>query len=366
MQFVDLKKQYQLYKNDIDKAIHKVLDSGHYILGEEVKLLETALAKYVGVKHCITASSGTDTLLMALMAYGVLPGDEVITVPFTWISTVEVIALIGAKPVFVDIEKDTYNIDVNQIEKAITPKTKAIMPVCLFGQMPDFEKINAIAKKHNIPVIEDAAQSFGAEQKGKKSCNITDVGSTSFYPAKPLGCYGDGGALFTNDDELAAKLRAIRTHGGEVRHIHNYVGINGRLDTLQAAILLAKWPYYAKEIKERQRIAARYNQLLQDVCGTPKLGKSNTHIYSQYTVRLKDRDRVDLDLKEKGIPTSIYYPKCVHEQPAFSYLGNKVGSFPEAEKAAKEVLSLPMHPWLKEEEQDLVVATIKESIIAQV
>lgn len=362
MEFIDLKKQYKLYKKEIDQAMHSVLDEGHYIMGKEIKQLETALANFVGVKHCIGASSGTDTLLMALMALDIGPGDEVITVSFTWISTVEVIALLGATPVLVDIEPETYNIDIAKLEAAITPRTKAIMPVSLFGQMPDYNKINAIAKKHNIPVIEDAAQSFGASQNGKKSCGVTLIGSTSFYPAKPFGCYGDGGALFTNDDELASKMRAIRVHGGEVRHHHTCVGINGRLDTLQAAILLAKFPHFPGEVQARQRIGERYNAQLQDVCVTPPTQKGNTHVYAQYTIRVPERNDVVKFLNEKGVPTAIHYPKCVHQQPAFAYLGYDSTQLPESEKAAKEVLSLPMHPWLTTEEQDTVIAAVKEAL----
>jgi UDP-2-acetamido-2-deoxy-ribo-hexuluronate aminotransferase len=277
-----------------------------------------------------------------------------------------VIAILGATPVLVDIEPDTYNIDIEKMEKAITKKTKAIMPVSLFGQMPDMDKINEIAQKHNLPVIEDGAQSFGATQKGKMSCGVSIIGSTSFYPAKPLGCYGDGGALFTNDDAMAAKLRAIRTHGGEQRHNHLYIGICGRFDTIQAAILLAKFPHYPKEIKDRQRVAERYTRLLHDVCDVPKIAKNNTHTYSQYTIRIPERDNVANELKSQGIPTAIYYPKCVHLQPAFEYLGYKQGSLPVSEKASTEVLSLPIHPWLTESEQDKVIAAIKEAKTANV
>lgn len=366
MQFIDLQKQYQLYKSEIDAAIQKVLQHGQYISGPEVKELEDILANYVGVKHCIGISSGTDTLQIALMALGVGPGDEVITVPFTWISTAEVIALVGAKPVFVDIEPETYNIDVDLLEKAITPKTKAIIPVNLFGQLPDYTKINAIAARHHIPVIEDAAQSFGATQNGRKSCSMTIIGSTSFFPAKPFGCYGDGGALFTSDDALAAKMRAIRTHGGEKRHHHPYLGMNGRLDTLQAAILKAKFPHFASEVEARERIGARYSQLLSDCCVVPKVPAGNTHVYAQYTIRVPDREALGKSLKERGIPTAVYYPKCLHEQPVFAPLGYTLGSFPESEKAANQVISLPMHPWLSEEEQDKVIEAVQSFLLTPV
>jgi len=358
MEFINLKHQYKLYKAEIDKGIQDVLDQGCYIMGPPVKILEAELAKYIGVKHCITVSSGTDSLQIALMAKGIGPGDEVITVPFTWISSTEVISLVGAKPVFVDIEADTFNIDINQIESAITPRTKAILAVSLFGQMPDYSAINAIADKHGLLVIEDGAQSFGASQNGRQSCGVTHVGSTSFFPAKPLGCYGDGGALFTTDDALAAKMRAIRTHGGEQRHHHPYLGMNGRLDTLQAAILLAKLPHFPSEVEARIRIGTRYTNLLQNDCITPKVQSGNTHVYAQYTIRTPHRDALSEQLKKQGIPSAVYYPKCLHEQPVFASLGYQWGQFPISEKVSREVLSLPMHPWLSEKDQDFIVHAI--------
>jgi UDP-2-acetamido-2-deoxy-ribo-hexuluronate aminotransferase len=361
MEFIDVKTQYRKYKEEIDRAIHAVLDHGFFIMGPEVKQLEAQLAAYTGVKHCISAASGTDTLMMALMAYGIGPGDEVITVPWTWISTVEVVALVGAKPVFVDIDPKTFNMDLDQVEAAITPRTKAIMPVSLYGQMPDMDRLNAIAKKHGIPVIEDGAQSFGATQRGKRSCGVTDVASTSFYPAKTLGCYGDGGALFTNDDELAAKLRAIRVHGcGEVRNHHQYIGITGRCDTIQAAILLVKLKYFDEELTARERVGARYSKALRDACIVPEVEEGNTHVYHQYTIRVADRDGLAKFLAQHDIPTAIHYPKCVHHQPCFAYLNHGVGAFPVAEKAAQEVISLPMHPWLSEADQDRVCEKICE------
>src|ERR1051325_7117354 len=258
MEFIDLKRQYNVYKNDIDARMRAVLDHGQFIMGPEIAELERKLAEYVGVKHCITVASGTVSLEIALRALEIGPGDEVITVPFTWISTAEVIGLVGATPVFVDIEPLTYNIDVDQIEAAITPRTRAIIPVNLFGQLPDYSRINAIAARHNITVIEDAAQSFGAKQNGKRSCAVSRIGSTSFFPAKPLGCYGDGGALFTDEDALAERMRAIRTHGGVKRHYHTVLGMNARFDTIQAAILLAKLPRFEWEVQERMRIGGRY------------------------------------------------------------------------------------------------------------
>ena len=362
MDFIDLKTQYQHYKQAIDAGIHRVLDHGQFIHGPEVAELENTLAAYVGCKHGITVASGTDSLEIALRALNIGPGDEVITVPFTWISTAEAIALVGAKPVFVDIDPLDFNIAVDQIEGAITPATKAIMPVSLFGQMPDYDAINAIAKKYNLPVIEDAAQSFGATRFGRKSCGVTTISSTSFYPAKPLGCYGDGGALFTNDDDLAVRMKAIRTHGGINRHFHDLVGMNGRFDTIQAAIILGKWPGFAAEVEARNRIGARYSQLLADVCQTPKIREGNTHVYAQYTLRVADRDALGAKLKTLGIPTAVYYPKCLHEQPVFAYLGYKYGSLPESESASREVISLPLNPFLSESDQDKVVQAVREAV----
>jgi len=361
MQFIDLKEQYQRYKTEIDGRMQAVLAHGQYVMGPEVAELEEALAKYVGVKHCITGSSGTHTLEIALRALGIGPGDEVITVPFTWISTAEAIALVGARPVFVDIDPETFNINIDLLPAAITPRTKAILPVSLFGQMPDYDRINALAAQHGLPVIEDAAQSFGAQQRGRKSGGVTFIGSTSFFPAKPLGCYGDGGALFANDDEIAGKMRAIRTHGGVQRHHHPLLGTNGRFDTIQAAVLLAKLPHFDWEIKERGRIGARYSAALKGNCAVPAVAPGNTHVYAQYTIRIPERDKVAARLKARGIPTAVYYPKCLHEQPVFSMLGYNLGDFPVSEKASREVLSLPMHPFLTEADQDRIIDAVLAS-----
>jgi UDP-2-acetamido-2-deoxy-ribo-hexuluronate aminotransferase len=363
VEFIDLKTQYQRYRVEIDTRMRRVLEHGRYILGPEVAELECALAGYVGVKHALAVASGTDSLEIALRALDIGAGHEVITVPFTWISTAEVIALVGAKPVFVDIEPVTYNIAIDQIEAAITPRTRAILPVSLFGQMPDYDAINALAAKHGLTVIEDAAQSFGATRHGRRSGGVTHIGSTSFFPAKPLGCYGEGGALFTPDDALAEKMRAIHTHGGLRRHEHPLLGMNGRFDTLQAAILLAKLPHFDLEVAERARIGSRYTELLRGVCETPAVAPGNTHVYAQYTIRVPDRDAVADRLKAAGVPTAVYYPKCLHEQPVFAPLGHRFGDFPIAEKASREVLSLPMSAFLSERDQDRVIAALKQALV---
>jgi len=364
MDFIDLKTQYQAYKPAIDERIHRVLDHGQFIHGPEVAELENALATYVDCKHGITVASGTDSLEIALRALNIGPTDEVVTVPFTWISTAEAIALVGAKPVFVDIDPLDFNIAVDQIEAAITPATKALLPVSLFGQMPDYTAINRIAEKYGLPVIEDAAQSFGATQHGRKSCGVTTIASTSFYPAKPLGCYGDGGALFTNDDDLNVKMRAIRTHGGINRHFHDLVGMNGRFDTIQAAVILGKWPGFPAEVAARNRIGARYSEMLRDICETPGIREGNSHVYAQYTLRIPHRDAFAARLKAAGIPTAVYYPKCLHEQPVFAHLGYKYGDFPVSEAASAEVISLPLNPFLNEEDQDRVISAVREAIAA--
>lgn len=370
MNFIDLKTQYQRIREPVNARIQAVLDHGQYVLGPETLELEQRLAKYVGAKHCIGASSGTDTLLIALMALDIGPGDEVITSPFTFIATGEMIALAGAKPVYVDIERTTYNIDPALIERAITPKTKAIMPVSLYGQCADFDAINAIAAKHNLAVIEDAAQSFGARYKGKLSCAVSKIGSTSFFPSKPLGCYGDGGALFTDDDGLAKVMSEIRVHGQDRRYHHPRLGINGRLDTLQAAILLSKLDIFEDEVNARARIGARYTEMIDaafrgsDVVTTPKLAPGCTSVYAQYTVEVPNRAKVEEAMKARGIPTAVHYPVPLHLQPVFANLGQGRGAFPVSEAAGDRVMSLPMHPYLTEELQATVVKALKESVSA--
>ncbi|MCD4483656.1 DegT/DnrJ/EryC1/StrS family aminotransferase [Chromobacterium vaccinii] len=362
IQFIDLKAQYQHLKADIDARIHAVLDHGQYIMGPEVKEVEEQLAAYTGAKHAIGVCDGTKALLIAMMALGIGPGDEVITTPFTFIATGEMIALLGAKPVFVDIDPVSYNLDPNLLEAAITPRTRAIMPVSLYGQAADFAAINAIADKHGIPVIEDGAQSFGASQHGNKSGNLSTIGCTSFFPSKPLGCYGDGGAVFTSDDALAKKIREIRVHGQDRRYHHPVIGLNGRLDTIQAAVLLAKLPSFADEVAARERIGARYSALLKDVARVPVIGAGNTHVYAQYTIEVDEREAVQAKLKELGVPTAVHYPIPLHLQPAFAHLGQGEGSFPLSEAAGRRVMSLPMHPFLTEEAQDVIVAAVKKAL----
>lgn len=349
MEFVDLKAQYAALKQSIDARIQAVLDHGQYIMGPEVAELEEKLSAYVGVRHCITVGSGTDALLISLMALGIGRGDEVVTTPFTFAATAEVIALLGATPVFVDVEPDTCNIDAGLIEAAITPRTKAIMPVSLYGQPADMDEINQIAARHgNIPVIEDAAQSFGATYRGRRSNGLSTIGCTSFFPSKPLGCYGDGGAIFTDDDALARAMREIRVHGQERRYYHTRVGLGGRMDTLQCAIVLAKLERFDWELAERQQAARRYLDLLSGIPGIqlPALRNDRTSAWAQFTIQLDDRDAVAARLKAAGIPTAVHYPMPLHEQPAYAAMTRTEGSLDASQRVAGRVLSLPMHGYL--------------------
>ena len=345
MQFIDLAAQQARIKDQIDANIQKVLAHGKYILGPEVAELEEKLANYTGAKYCISCANGTDALQIALMALGVGPGDEVITPGFTYIATAETSAVLGAKPVYVDIDERTYNLDPALLEAAITPKTKAIIAVSLYGQCADYDAINEIAAKYGIPVIEDAAQSFGATYKDRKSGNLTTIACTSFFPSKPLGCYGDGGAIFTNDEELARVIRQVARHGQDRRYHHIRVGVNSRLDTLQAAILLPKLAILDDEIALRQQVAANYNQLLNEkgIETTPFIEEHNTSVYAQYTIRVKNREQVIEELQAKGIPTAVHYPIPLNKQPAVA----TNDSLPVGDRVAQEVLSLPMHPYLK-------------------
>lgn len=359
--FAKLQHQYQLYKEEIDRNIHAVLNKSNYILGEEVQSLETQLSEFSDVKNAITCSNGTDALLLAMMAIEIQPGDEIITTPFTFIATAETIAFLQAKPVFVDIQQDTYNIDPGKIEEKITENTRAIMPVSLYGHPADLDEINAIADRHDLKVIIDGAQSFGATYKGQAEALHGDIYTTSFFPAKPLGCYGDGGAVFTSNEEYAEKIKMLRVHGQNKRYHHKYIGIGGRLDTIQAAILLAKLPYYALEIQNRQVVAEKYNLLLQSSLATPVVKEECTSIWAQYTVRVQNRDQVQANLKDEGIPTAVHYPMSLHQQECFRYLGLKDGDFPVAEQAAKEVMSLPMNSFLTDEEIYYVAEKLVES-----
>ena len=362
MQFIDLKKQQDRIRNTIEENIKKVLDHGQYILGPEVAELEERLADYVGVEHCIGVASGTDALQAAMMALEIGPGDEVITTPFTFIATGEMIALLGAKPVFVDIDPQTFNIDPQQIEAAITPRTKAIVPVSLYGQCADMDAINAIADKHGLPVIEDAAQSLGATYKGKQSCALSTIGCTSFFPAKPLGAYGEAGAIFTNDDNLANIMRQIRVHGQDRRYHHARIGFNGRLDTLQAAILLAKLDIFPEEVAARKQIGDQYTQLIEQAdknITAPFIAEGNTSVYAQYTVQIEDRDTVAQKLNEQGIPTAVHYPIPLNQQPAMNQ-GDV--ALPNTEAAASKVMSLPMHPYLEKKDQLLIIQALADAV----
>lgn len=361
--FIDLKTQYQALKPQIQARINAVLDHGQYIMGPEVKELEDKLATYTGAKHCITVASGTEALLIGLMALGIKPGDEIITTPFTFVATAEVIVLLGATPVFVDVEADTANIDASLIEAKITPRTKAIMPVSLYGQTADMDAINAIAARHGyIPVIEDAAQSFGASYKGKKSCNLSTMGCTSFFPSKPLGCYGDGGAIFTNDDALAQAMREIRVHGQSQRYVHTRVGVGGRMDTLQCAIVLAKLERFEWEVAQRELLGQRYTDQILALQGgvgdagvqPPTVRSDRTSVYGQYTVFVPNREAVQKRLSEAGIPTAVHYPVPLNEQPAYKHLCCP-DCTPVAQSLAKQVMSLPMDPTLSAEVQTSIV-----------
>jgi len=360
--FANLQLQYQKYKVDIDANIQAVLNKSNYIMGEEVHELERALEGFTGAKHAITCSSGTDALLLAMMAMDIQPDDEIITTPFTFIATAETIALMKAKPVFVDIEADTFNIDANLIEAAITDKTKAIMPVSLYGQPADMDTIQAIADKHNLKVIIDGAQSFGSTYNDKTDSNLGDISTTSFFPAKPLGCYGDGGAVFTNNDEYAKTIKMMRVHGQNKRYHHKYIGMGGRLDTIQAAVLLAKLPYYSQELKDRQKVAQYYTDRLSDVLQTPTLKSNRSSSWAQYTIRVKNRDALQCKLKDCGIQTAVHYPIPLHLQECFKYLNYKQGEFPISEKMSGTVISLPINPFITSQNLDFICESIRSYV----
>ena len=367
MEFIDLKTQYQRLKADIDAGIQRVLDHGQYILGPEVAELEEKLAAYTGSKYCITVANGTDALQIAQMALGIGPGDEVITPGFTYIATAETVALLGAKPVYVDIDPRTYNLDPALVEAAITPRTKAIVPVSLYGQCAEFDAINTIAAKHGIPVIEDAAQSFGATYKGRKSCNLSTIACASFFPTKPLGCYGDGGAIFTNDDELAKVMRQIARHGQDRRYHHIRVGVNSRLDTIQAAVLLPKLAVLEEELMARQHIAQKYTEALSALRGsagesiiqTPYIEPHNTSAWAQYTIQVVNREALQEQLKQAGIPTTVHYPIPLNKQPA---VADASVLLTVGDAVAQRVLSLPMSVDLRAQDQIQVVKALEAAL----
>jgi len=367
--FIDLKAQQQRIRASLEQRIKKVMDHGAYIMGPEIAELEDRLAKYVGVNHCVVCGSGTDALLMPLMAYDIKPGDVVFTSPFTFIATAEVVALLGATTVFVDIDPRTYNIDPRKLEEEIQKfqkensgkKAKGIIPVDLFGQTADYDPIEAVAKKYNLFVLQDAAQSFGATYKGRKAGSMGDAAATSFFPAKPLGCYGDGGAVFCNDNDMMEKLRSIRVHGqGSDKYNNVRIGINGRLDTMQAAVLLAKMEIFDEEIHLRNAAAARYSEKLKNSVTTPYVPKEFVSVWAQYSLVTEHRDAMLDKLKSRGVPTAVYYPKPLHLQEAFRSLGYKRGDFPVSERIADSIFSVPMHPYLKGDVQDYIVQAIIE------
>lgn len=367
--FADLKSQYESYKQEIDKAVLDVMSSSMYIMGPEVEKLEKNLAEYVGARHALSVSSGTDALLLALMAYGIKAGDEVITTPFTFIATAEVIALVGAKPVFADIDEKTYNLDIEKVKPLINEKTKAIIPVSLYGLPADMDKFYELTKNTNIKLIEDACQSFGATDNGKYSCNYNSLGCTSFFPSKPLGCYGDGGAVFTNDDSEAELLSNLRNHGQVARYKHKYIGINGRLDAMQAAILNVKLAHFKEEIARRVEIGNNYTAKIkqaykgcpEDII-TPFIPEGKVSVYAQYSVRVKNREEVAKKLNEAGIPTAIHYPIPLHMQECYADCGFKAGDLPISEKVSSEIMSLPMSAFLKDDDQDFIVETLCKTV----
>ncbi len=366
IEFIDLKSQYAALRDTINARIQRVLDHGQYIMGPEVKELESRLADYTGAKHCVTVASGTEALLISLMAVGLKPGDEVITTPFSFAATAEVIVLLGGRPVFVDIEPDTCNIDANKIEAAITPRTKAIMPVSLYGQCADMDAINAIAARHgDIPVIEDAAQSFGATYKGRKSCNLSTIGCTSFFPSKPLGCYGDGGAIFTNDDAIAQACREIRVHGQSGRYQHTRLGVGGRMDTLQCAVVLGKLERLDWELNQRRALGARYGELLAGAPGVRTLAirPDRDCVWAQYTVFVEERKALQETLAAQGIPTAVHYPRPLHQQPAYAEFG-PTGGCAESVAAAASVVSLPMSADLTHQQQERIVRAVRQVLSA--
>jgi len=360
LNFIDIKRQYQRYQSEIDQQIQSVLSEAAFIMGKEVGMLEASLGEYVGVKHAIACASGTEALQLALMAYGIKPGDEIITTSFTFIATAEVISLLGAKPVFVDVKRDTFNIDPEKIKKAIGPRTRGIIAVDIFGQCADYDEINQMAQAHGLFVIEDAAQSFGARYKNRMAGSLAEMACTSFFPAKPLGCYGDGGMIFTKDKDKAEMLKSLRNHGaGQHKYENVRIGINSRLDTLQAAILLAKFKHFPNEIQLRQQAADYYTQYLKDIAEIPLILTHNHSVFAQYNILIENRDALQKKLQEHQIPTAIYYPTPLHLQAAYAFLGYKKGDLPVTEEICGRILALPMHPFITREEQDFIISKLK-------
>ncbi len=362
MNFIDLQEQYKRYKKEIDAEIAGVLDSARFIMGPVLTEFEDALAEHSGAKYAIGCASGTDAILLALMALGVRPGDEVIVPDFTFFATAEVVSFLRAKPIFVDVLEDTYNINPALVEEKITDRTRGIIAVSLFGQCADFDELHEIAEKHNLFLLEDAAQSYGALYKGKKSCSLTEMATTSFFPAKPLGAYGDGGAVFTSNNELADKVRMLLNHGQNERYRHRYIGINGRLDAIQAAVLKVKLKHFDTELELRQQVADKYSEALKGFVVIPTIKQGNVSVWAQYTVRSDKREKVIEHLKSKGIPTAIHYPIPLHQQEAFSYLEAKDSDFPVANRISQEVFSLPMHPFMTDMDIQTVIDAIKEAL----
>lgn len=354
--FANLQYQHELYKEEIENAILKVARNGNFIMGNEVQELEKSLEEFTGASYAISCSNGTDALLLAMMALGIGMGDEVITTPFTFIATAETIAFLGATPIFVDIDEKTYNLDPTKIEEKITSRTKAIIPVSLYGQPADMDEINKIAQTHNLKVIIDGAQSFGSTYKGITDSALGDISTTSFFPAKPLGCYGDGGAVFTNDEELANKMKSLRLHGQSKRYHHKYIGMGGRLDTIQAAVLNVKLKYYPKDLFQRQEVAKKYTKALESKSNLilPYVDEKTTSAWAQYSIRVKNRDELQEKLKLAGIPTAVHYPMPLHLQECFAYLGYKKGDFPISEIVSDEIMSLPMNPYVTDEEIEYI------------
>ncbi|MGL5721946.1 MAG: DegT/DnrJ/EryC1/StrS family aminotransferase [Brevinema sp.] len=361
--FIDLKAQYQAYKKDIDARIAGVLERCDFIQGKDLKEMEAFMSDYTGV-HCVSVASGTDALLIPLLLKNIKPGDEIITTPFSFFATAEVIAILGAKPVFVDINPNTCTIDPSLIEAAITPKTKGIISVSLYGQCADLDAVETIAKKHNLFHLEDAAQSLGAFYKDRKSCAIAEMAGTSLYPAKSLGCYGDAGLMFFKDADMAAEARIYMNHGQTATYNHKYVSINGRMDTIQAAVIMAKMPHYDKELSIRQEVADYYNSRLEGSAATvvERASYTSRHVWAQYSLKVQNRQAFQDFLKEKGVPTAVHYPRGMHLQPALAYLGYKEGAFPITEKISQEIVSLPMHAFMSVDTQKIIMDHVTEAL----